>query len=87
MDVFDLIGGVAAGILLAAMCLGSFMTIHRHEKAGTEGPLWLYGCAVFPLALIVLTLIANSTPRTGAEPTAAEHMRADPAVSVQAAQR
>lgn len=55
MDVFDVAAGVAAGILLAALVLGSILHIHRHEMAGTEERLWAYAGAVVPLILISIS--------------------------------
>lgn len=55
MDVFQLAAGVAAGILLAAVVVGSVFHIHRRETAGMES-VWAYAGVVMPLAYIAVEL-------------------------------
>ena len=56
MDVFDVAAGVAAGVLLAALVIGSMLHIHRHEIAGTEERLWAYAGVVMPLLFVAASL-------------------------------
>lgn len=55
MTVFDLAAGVAAGILLAAVCIAGF---YRADKAGSveNTSVWTMAAMALPLLYIAATI-------------------------------